>query len=134
MENTRSFSINLVGDSTQEKYTGTFKVKCLLGPLERFRADEIRRELLGSNAKEASSLVHDMAIIFSELSLRIIDGPIWWFSNPQGTYPGIHIKDQNVWESVFSEAVKMESQYKQEIREKADKAKEELTKDASPSA
>ena len=48
-EGTAQFTIKATSETNGETYSGRFKVKCYLNPLEYIRADSKYRELIGNS-------------------------------------------------------------------------------------
>lgn len=121
-EHMHSFSINVVGDTTQEQWVGLFKVKTRLSHRDHLNRDRIRREMLGPNPQGVSPRADSIAEIFSQLSVRIVDAPSWW--KDQGG--GMDLADDNVVAKVYDEAMKAEADLAKSLKEKADLAKKAL--------
>lgn len=108
IEQTVTFSINVVGKLSKDTYMGTFKVKCLLSPLEDIAADKRYRDLLGDNSHLAQEHIRQQAFALSQLEQRIIDMPPFWENNTLG---GGHIKDVNVVLFVLDQAIEAQEKY-----------------------
>ena len=102
------FDINVLGDRTNQSYMGTFRVKCLLSPLEEIEADKIYRELLGPNSHLAQEHVRQQAFALAQLDQRLIEFPAFWENAVLG---GGHIKDRNVVMEVLDKAIQAQEQY-----------------------
>lgn len=134
-EHVTSFTVNLVGDTTQEQWTGVFKCKTRLSHRDHLTRDRVHRDLLGPNVErrvEADGTVvtnvtpraASIAEVFSQLAIRIVDAPSWW-KEMDG---GMGLSDDNVVSKVYEEAIKAESDVIQALKEKAKAAKKELDK------
>ena len=117
------FDINIVGVHTNNSYYGTFKVKCLLSPIEQIKADKLYRDLLGNNAHLASNHVGQLAYAASQLHLRVTEAPPFWESNDLG---GSHIEDENVILSVLDSAIEAQVKFVEEKKEELIKRQEIL--------
>lgn len=115
METTAKFSVNIIGESTGKPFAGTFTTKTVLTRGDRFIADQRRRELLGPQAQEAMPDLQLEAYMHGQLMVRILESPEWW---KQSDY-GKNLEDANVIIELFNL-----------VREKEDKAKEDLKKNA----
>lgn len=124
-EQTATFSVNIVGKHSKDSYMGTFKVKCLLSPLEMIAADKRYRDLLGANSHLAQENIRQQAFALAELEQRVIDMPPFWEND---SLPGGHIKDANVLLHVLDQAVEAQEKYinikEQELKDR----QERLTK------
>jgi len=112
------FDINLVGTLTNNTYLGTFKVKCLLSPIEQIKADKLYRDLLGNNAHLTSNHVASLAYAASQLHMRIVDAPPFWDGADLG---GTHIEDENVILEVIEKAIEAQAIFVEEKREELKK-------------
>ena len=113
------FSINLIGDRTNETYMGNFKVRCLLSPIQEIQADRTYRELLGTNSHLASEYVRQQAFALAQLEQRIIEAPPFWYNSTIG---GGHIEDSNVLLDVLDKAIESQEKFyiskKKELEER----------------
>jgi hypothetical protein len=117
------FSINIFGDKTNEKWTGDFEVKTSLSFRDELRRDQLKRELLGGlNPQFADPRAANIADVFSELWVRILVAPKWWTEKGNG----IDLEDDNVAGAVYRLAMAKEQEALTELKEKAEKAREEL--------
>jgi hypothetical protein len=124
---TAIFSIDVVGEVSQEQFKGSFTTKLRLSHADTFRKDEIRRKLLGPNPEGASPRAQNSADIFSELAVHILDAPSWWTSANNG----IDLADDAPVAAVFEGAVAEKKKYLDGIKDKATAAAAELKKDVS---
>lgn len=108
IEQTATFTINIIGDHSKDSYMGTFKVKCLLSPLEMIAADKRYRDLLGANSHLAQEHIRQQAFALAELEQRVIDMPAFWEND---TLHGGHIKDANVLLHILDKAVEAQEKY-----------------------
>lgn len=108
IEQTATFSINIVGRHSKDSYMGTFKVKCLLSPLEMIASDKRYRDLLGANSHLAQESIRQQAFALAELEQRVIEMPAFWEND---SLPGGHIKDTNVLLHILDMAVEAQEKY-----------------------
>lgn len=94
-----SFSISEVGSETHKTWAGDFRVKVRLSWRDQLQQDQIRRELIGKDPEHASQDAIAMALIVSELQVRVIDGPEWW----RDTRGGLDFYDDNVILKIYEE-------------------------------
>ena len=71
------------GEVTKSRWTGTFRVKCILSHADRFALERIYTQLLPSDTG-VDEEVKIKAATIAELSVRVVDGPEWWNSTRQG--------------------------------------------------
>jgi hypothetical protein len=121
-----TFTVDVVGEITGEKWVGSFTTRLQLSHADQFRRDEIRRRLLGANPESASPRALNAAEVFSEISIHITDAPQWW----KGNNGGLDLADDNVVAAVFDGIVAEKTKAAAETKKRADAALEELKKTA----
>jgi hypothetical protein len=128
-EQTATFTINMVGRHSKDTYMGTFKVKCLLSPLEMIAADKRYRDLLGANSHLAQENIRQQAFALAELEQRVIDMPPFWEND---SLPGGHIKDANVLLHILDMAVEAQEKYistkENELKDRQDRLTKAIKK------
>jgi hypothetical protein len=107
-DGTAEFNIGEVGEDSSQTFMGTFKVKCILSPLEFIDADRLRRELLGSFSEISSEHVRNITVALSQLQYRVVMCPEFW-KNPR--INGGHV-DENVINVIFEKAVEAQELFK----------------------
>lgn len=119
------FHIQQNGDTTKQTYLGTFKVKCILNPIDFMEADKLYRQLLGEVHPEAAH-AHTASIAFalSQLKYRIIEMPPFWENKKLG---GGHLKDNNIIIEVLNLAMEAEQKYRDMMVKEAEERQEALT-------
>ena len=119
---TATFQISMEAASNRATYKGSFKVKCILSPLDVINADALYRKLLGTtNPNFASDYVGSLSYALAQLKYRIIDSEAWFKNNTD--IHGSHTDDA-ILLHIFDEAVECESDYRAGIEEKYQKAKQ----------
>jgi hypothetical protein len=122
-----TFMVDIESGVTKTTYRGTFKVKCVLSPLEYINADAFYRELIGkSNPQFVSEYVGQLCYALSQLKFRIMECPDW-FKNKETGINGSGI-DDNVLLFVLDKAIDCEAQYRDGIKERYEKARESVKK------
>lgn len=118
------FTINVTGELSEENLAGKFKARPVLSLSQQLDVDRIRRELLGpnSNPDVASARAQNVATIFAELAIRIVDAPSWWKENGNG----VGLLDDNVVKEVYDAAMDIEKRHVKAIRDRAEQAKKDL--------
>lgn len=114
-------------------YTGTFKFRCFLTPLQKIAANREMRELLGSHMTMAPEHEANLAFALTQLKHRVISAPPFWGTN--GTLAG-DLPDANVVMEVLDASIEAELKYMQQIKQKkldaierAKKAAEQMLSD-----
>ncbi|CAB4127009.1 hypothetical protein UFOVP75_53 [uncultured Caudovirales phage] len=127
METSKSFSISVIGERTQEKWFGEFTAKTLISHRDELRRDAIRRELLGgTNPQFADVRQKNQAELFAEMSIRITKAPSWWMESNGG----MDMYDDNVIAEVYAECLKAEQVALKAIQDAGAKAQADLKANA----
>jgi hypothetical protein len=124
VENSAKFNVSVIGEKSGQPFNGDFTVKTRLTRSDYFRADEIRRSLLGVRPEAASPAVAGEAFVFAQLSVRITEAPKWW----EDAQNGLELEDPNVIGTIFKLAVEKEEERVAKIQEESKAA---LTKIAA---
>lgn len=124
METTAKFSVSIIGEESGDPYTGDFVVKTLLTRRDVFKADELRRIILGANPASAMDDRQAEAYIMGQLVVRIVEAPGWW-KNSEG---GQLLPDLNVIMGVYEAAKAKETERSDGIKKKAEEAREAISK------
>lgn len=125
LEQTAKFSVNIIGRHSKDSYMGTFRVKCLLSPLEEIAADKRYRELLGDNSHLATEHVRRQAFALAQLEQRVMEMPPFWESD---FIPGGHIKDDNVILDILDMAVEAQQKYIESKEKELEERRKSLTR------
>lgn len=118
------FTISVTGDTTNEKWVGTFKCKPRLSHRDQLTKDRIRRELLGPDANNASTRALNQSEIFAQLAVRLSESPSWWKDNGNG----LDLADDNVVAEVFEACLRVEKESVEALTKDGEAAKAELQK------
>ena len=125
IETTVMFDINAKGSESGNPYVGSFKVRTLLTRRQNAVADEVRRDIIGTNPAGVMARVAMDAFVCGQLSVRVVEAPDWFKNFGIG---GIDCPDFNVLEDIFALAMKAENDRKVALglvaKEAADKMKE----------
>lgn len=113
--NTALWDLRLDGD-INGTYTGTFRFKCYLNPLQQIAADRERRELLGNQPLYAGDHESLLAYALTQLKYRIITAPPFWASS-NSSFAG-DIADENIISAVLDAALGAEVKYKTLLKKK----------------
>lgn len=124
--NEMSFSINILGEVTQERWVGTFTAKCRLSHRDHLTADKLFRELIGPNPETACDRARQTSEIFSQLAVRIVQSPDWWKASGNGA----DLADDAIIAEVYNNAMRIEKEALETLKKKAAEAQAELQKQA----
>lgn len=109
-----TFDIDVKGDTTLKEYKGQFTCRCVLTMGQKHVLELEKSRLLGSYTNPTDDLI-GIAVIFSNLRQKLIDGPEWWKQSVGGTT----IKDENVLVEIFEKIQKAENEWRQKIKDLA---------------
>lgn len=112
--NTATWEMRLEGDISGT-YTGTFKFRCYLTPMQKIAANREMRELLGSHMTMAAEHEANLAFALTQLKHRVISAPPFWGAS--GVIPG-DIPDSNVVIAVLDAAIAAELKYVEQLKQK----------------
>lgn len=124
METSATFTVDIAGITTGTNYAGKFTAKTILSRRDRFRADEIRRTVLGTNSAGAPAALNGEAYMIGMLAVRILEAPQWW----QDSDSGQDLTDINVIGELFRITSEKEDERQNEIKVKAKESLEKLSK------
>lgn len=114
--NTATWDMRIDGD-IHGTYSGVFRFRCYLSPLQQIAADRERRELLGNQPLYASEHESFLAYALTQLKYRILSAPPFWASQNPGAMGG-DIADENVIGAVVDAALGAEMKYKSQLKKK----------------
>lgn len=125
---TVQFSISVNGESTGEKWVGSFKMKTRLSHKDQLRLDQIRRDLLGPNPDGASPRAQNQAEVFSFIAVHLLDAPIWWKNNDNG----LDLQDDNVVAEVYAQITKAKMEAAEKLKKAAIDAEATIKEATAP--
>lgn len=101
-------------------YSGIFKFRCYLTPLQRIAAGKEQRTLLGESRAwvDTPDYEHEawLAYLITQLKYRIISAPPFWATaGVNKTHEG-DIPDENVLEKILDAAVRSELKYRTQLK------------------
>lgn len=118
----KSFSIDIEGSTTKQKYTGVFKVRLLLSHRQKLQKDESRRQLLGTFPDQASVDAMKTAIIFSTIWAHMVEAPSWW----KEAANGIDLLDEDPVGMVYDKIISLQEELLGKVEKDGEKAKEAI--------
>lgn len=116
------FTFEIIGDSTGEKYFGTFECLKRLSHGRQLAKDRIVRDLLGPNSGDASVRAKSQADIIASCQVSLLKCPDWL---KEAKY-GLELADDNVLAELEKNIVTIQAKALLEIQKKADAAKDSL--------
>lgn len=126
MKPDKTVFVKVVGEQTGETFEGKFLVKGSLVRRDSFRADAIRRDLLGpspENTPPAPSLQSE-AYVTGQVAVRVLKGPKWWDESNLGQ----ELEDSNVIMGIYEAILESDDKETKELVETSKKAADKLKK------
>lgn len=120
--NEAPFSISITGEVTGEKWVGDFVAKKRLSHRDALKKDRTKRELLGGQPGDPSERALSIAIILSELDVRLVSSPRWWKEKSNG----LDLEDEEVLVEIYNKALEVETKDIEERKAKAQGAIEAM--------
>lgn len=107
-------------------YTGTFKFRCFLSPLQKIAAGREQRALLGESRTwiETPSYEHEafLAYALTQLKYRIISSPPFWTTSGVNKSHEGDIPDEEIIGKILDAAINAELKYMKELKDKKEAA------------
>ena len=116
-KNERTFQIDEKGVDTDVQYKGDFTVKCVLNMGARHREELEKTRLMADYANPSNGLF-GIATTLATLRVRIVKGPDWWTESDGGT----NIIDENIVLSLYDECLRLEREWRKELKDKAEES------------
>lgn len=113
-KNEKTFDFNHVGETTAKKYEGQFTVRCSLNMGMKHQLELEKSRLLADFLNPTSELA-GIALILSNLRVKISDAPEWW----KQSGGGFNLEDEDVLVELYKALVEKELEYRNEIKAKA---------------
>lgn len=116
------FSVSVVGEVTGESWKGVFKAVPRLSHRDNLRRDQLRRDLLGGKAEDASSDAINVALVFSKIWVHLVEAPSWWKDSKNG----VDLLDETPVAAVYDNVTRIEREAIEALQKKTEAAKEVL--------
>lgn len=116
-KNERTFTIEMDGETTGIKYKGEFTAKCVLNMSGKHSLELEKTRLMADYANPSAGLA-GIAISLATIRAKVVSGPDWWTKSDGGA----NILDENVIFKIFDECVKMEIDWRSDLKKKGDEA------------
>jgi hypothetical protein len=113
-KNEKTFDFNHVGETTGKKYEGQFTVRCSLNMGMKHQLELEKSRLLADFLNPTSELA-GIALILSNLRIKISEAPEWW----KQSAGGFNLEDEDVLVELYKKLVEKELEYRNEIKAKA---------------
>lgn len=123
-----SFSVDIIGDFTGDKWVGQFKAKPRLSYRDQLKEDQIRRELLGKDPDQASAEAKNYSRLFAGLTVRLVDAPKWWAEYNDG----LDLLDDNLIVDIYEKTMAIAKAAATATISKGEEAKTDLAKEEKP--
>lgn len=128
-ENDRTFHVDMKGEDTGINYNGTFTSRCILD-MGGKHSEELEKTRLMADYANPSNGLYGIAVTLSKLRARITEAPEWWKQSDGGST----IRDENVILHLFDEVVRLEQEWREELKDQGKEAKESNEKEDKESS
>lgn len=120
MRPTKTFSIDVYGETTGDHYSESFECNTYLTHKEDLARDRHRRAMLGgADPDNADARAYSIAAMVSQLTQRLVKPPEWLIRSDMG----LNLADDNVIGTIWDECSKAEAEQIAKAKERADKAR-----------
>lgn len=114
-KNEKTFSINVMGDDTGERFAGEFTCVCVpfISMRNKIARDEIRE------CGDLGNITTDLFLrsrYLVNVQSRLTSWPDWW----QGMGHGARLLDENVLREVYDKCIEAEVEWRASVKAKAD--------------
>lgn len=116
-KNERTFTIDVTGETTGIQYKGEFVAKCVLNMAGKHAMELEKTRLMADYANPSAGLM-GIAISLATVRAKVLKGPEWWTSSNGGA----DIIDENVIFTIFDECLKIENDWKNTLKKRAEEA------------
>ena len=123
MNDTTTFSIHIIGDTTGKTWAGEFKSRRFLSSRQQLERDRVLRSLLGSDPQ--FSLQIDRAAKLADLHVGVTESPEFW----KESAGGLDLVDDNLLEAVHEHVMAGQKEARDALLKKKEAAKEALKED-----
>jgi hypothetical protein len=114
-KNEKTFEINIEGDTTRERFIGTFTCICVpwAGLRNKISRDEVRE---AGDLENITTELFLRARWLANLQSRITESPDWW----KGLGYGARSLDDNLLKELYDQCIEAEVEWRKKIQEKAE--------------
>jgi len=116
-KNEAVFHFDHVGETTGNKYDGTFTVRTALNMGQKHLLELEKSKLLADFLNPTNELA-GIALILSNLRVKVIDAPEWW----KQSAGGLNIMDEDVLVELYKKVVEKELEWRANLKNKGAKA------------
>lgn len=115
--NEKTFVFDAVGSITGTEYRGEFTVKCVLNIGDKHQL-ELEKTRLQADYQNPTDGLASIAILLSNLRVRILKGPEWWEQSLGGT----KILDDHIVVELYDKVMQQEDKWREEVKAKGKKS------------
>ena len=116
-KNESSFTLDYIGETTGQKYDGTFTVRTALTMGQKHILELEKSKLLADFINPTQELA-GIALILSNLRVKIISAPSWWDQSSGG----LSIMDEDVLVELYKKTIEKEIEWREALKNKGAKA------------
>lgn len=112
-KNEATFTIEHEGETTGQKYEGKFTVRTALNMLQKHNLELEKTRLLADYSNPTDGLA-GIALILSNLRVKIVDAPEWW----KQSNGGLDVMDEDVLVLLYRKIVEKELEWREAVKNK----------------
>lgn len=114
-KNEKTFSVDIKGDTTHQRYAGQFTTLCAL-TISQKHQQEIEKSRLQADLAFPSEKLIGFSVILSTLQVKLVNYPDWWRDN----FDGVGLLDENVIVAVYNQVEAAEKEWKEQVQKSAE--------------
>jgi len=115
----KTFTIDLVGETTGLEYKGQFTAKCVLSIRDR-QAIELEKSRLTADYANPSGTLFAIASMVATLRAKLVEFPDWWKEVGLGS----DLLDENVLIEVYEKTEDIAKEWKESLKKQAGEEKD----------
>jgi hypothetical protein len=115
-KNEKTFSIDIVGDTSGQQFAGQFSAKCVLNLAEK-RSKELEKTRLLADSANPSNGLSALAEVLAQIRAKLTQWPDWWANLGHGA----DMLDENVVIHLYDKLSELETEWRNEIKKKTAK-------------
>lgn len=116
----KTIEIDLVGETTGERYKGEFVVRTVLSMAGKHALELEKTRLMADYANPSGGLA-GISTILANIRAKTIKAPTWWTDLGDGS----DVLDENITLEIYDKILNAENEWRQAIAKKAEEAEKE---------
>ena len=122
-KNEKSFDLTVIGATTGIEYTGRFKAMCVLN-ITGIHQLELEKTRMMADYQNPTTGLAGVAISIATIRAKLLEWPAWWDDCGRGE----GVLDENLITELYTKLIQIESDWKKDLKLKAEAAREAAQK------